>query len=95
LLRFMFIRLSGLALSLFRRVSNVTFATQDWWATPAPRYGLKCEPCPIRPGGHGLFLYLFVSLSFVDARVKSAVRITCKNTAGHSSTPVKPPAKPT
>jgi hypothetical protein len=56
--------------------------------------GLKCEPCRIRPGGHSLFLYVFVSLSLVDARIKSAVRITCRTTAGHSSIPLKPPAKP-
>jgi hypothetical protein len=90
-----FMWLFGLALSLLRRVSNVTLVTQDRWATPAPRYGLKCEPCRIRPGGHGLFLYVFVSLSLVDARIKSAVRIMCRMTAGHSSIPLKPPAKPT
>jgi hypothetical protein len=60
-------RLFGSVLSFLRRVSNVTLVTQDRWATPAPCYGLKCDPRRIRPGGHGLFIYVFVSLSLVDA----------------------------
>jgi len=90
-----FMRLFGATLSLLGRTSNVTLVTGYRWATPAPRYGLKCEPCRIRPGGHSLFLYVFVSLSLVTARIKSAVRIACRTTAGHRSIPVKPPEKPT
>jgi len=34
-------------------------------------------------------------LNFPDARFKSAVRITCTTTAGHSRMPARPPVKPT
>ena len=45
--------------------------------------------------GTAAFYYAVVSLLPVDARVKSAVRIPCRTTAGHSSLPLEPPAKPT
>ena len=63
-------------------------------AASIPQF-LEHPPCRISPGGYGLFLYVFLSLSLVDARVNSAVRIRCRPTTGHSIMPVKPPAKPT
>ncbi len=42
-----------------------------------------------------LFVYAFVPLLAVDVRAKSAVRITCRTTAGHSSMPASPSTEPT
>ena len=56
------------------------------------RHGRYWVDCAITCG---LLIYLIVALPLASARVKSAVRIKCTTTTGHSSIPAKWPAKPT
>ena len=55
----------------------------------SPEYGKSY------PGGILLGPSVRQARGFFGTRVRSAVRIACRTTAGHSSMPVKPPAKPT